>query len=128
RPQIAVDKARQRLEHTTRVREALTSFVDRDLRPRDLVAVLKPLDSLLTIRVTRDRDAVRHAIETFDGRKGDYEPRNAFERDFIAGAPARVDQVRAQVATSALNALAVHIGKLNDGRKSILLVSEGFAR
>ena len=114
--------------NAARVRDVLTAFIDRDLGPRDLVAVLKPLDSLLTIRVTRDRDVVRHAIETFDGRKGDYEPRNAFERDFIAGAPARVDQVRAQVATSALNALAVHIGKLNDGRKSILLVSEGFAR
>ena len=114
--------------NAARVRDVLTAFIDRDLGPRDLVAVLKPLDSLLTIRVTRDRDAIRHAIETFDGRKGDYEPRNAFERDFIAGAPARVDQVRAQVATSALNALAVHIGKLNDGRKSILLVSEGFAR
>ena len=115
-------------EHTTRVREALTSFVDRDLRPRDLVAVLKPLDSLLTIRVTRDRDLIRHAIETFGGRKGDYEPRNTFERNFIAGAPGRIDQVRAQVAISALNALVVHLGKLNDGRKSVLLVSEGFAR
>jgi VWFA-related protein len=114
--------------NTGRVRDVLTAFVDRDLGPRDLIAVLKPLDSLLTIRVTRDRDVVRHAIETFDGRKGDYEPRTAFERDFIGAAPARVDQVRAQVATSALNALAVHIGKLGDGRKSILLVSEGFPR
>ena len=114
--------------NAARARDVLTAFVDRDLGPRDLVAVLKPLDSLLTIRVTRDREAVRHVIDTFEGRKGDYEPRNAFERDFIAGAPARVDQVRAQVATSALNALAIHIGKLNDGRKSILFVSEGFAR
>jgi VWFA-related protein len=113
--------------NAARVRDVLTAFVDRDLGPRDLVAVLKPLDSLLTIRVTRDRDAVRHAIERFEGRKGDYEPRNAFERDFIAGAPARVDQVRAQVATSALNALVIHLGKLSDGRKSVLLASEGFA-
>src|SRR5438093_8677323 len=114
--------------NAARVRDVLTAFIDRDLGPRDLVAVLKPLDSLLTIRVTRDRDAVRHAIETFDGRKGDYEPRNAFERDFIAGAPARVDQVRAQVATSALNALVIHLGKLNDGRKAVLMVSEGLGR
>src|SRR5439155_2372783 len=111
-----------------RVREALTRFVDRELGPRDLVAVLKPLDSLLTIRVTRDHDLIRHAIETFEGRKGDYEPRNAFERNFIAGAPARIDQVRAQVATSALNALVIHLGKLNDGRKAVLMVSEGLGR
>jgi len=111
-----------------RARDVLTAFVDRDLGPRDLVAVLKPLDSLLTIRMTRDPAAVRHAIDTFEGRKGEYEPRNAFEREFIAGAPARIDQIRAQVATSALNALVVHLGKLNDGRKSVLLVSEGFSR
>src|SRR5436853_542277 len=80
--------------------DVLTAFVDRDLGPRDLVAVLKPLDSLLTIRMTRDPAVVRHAIDNFDGRKGDYEPRNAFEREFIAGAPARIDQIRAQVATS----------------------------
>ena len=114
--------------NTGRVREALTRFVDRELGPRDLVAVLKPLDSLLTIRVTRDHDLIRHAIETFEGRKGDYEPRNAFERNFIAGAPARIDQVRAQVATSALSALVTHLGKLNDGRKAVLMVSEGLGR
>ena len=47
---------------TGRVREALTRFVDRELGARDLVAVLKPLDSLLTIRVTRDPDT-EHYIE-----------------------------------------------------------------
>jgi VWFA-related protein len=113
---------------TDRVRETLTRFVDRDLGPRDLVAVLKPLDSLLTIRVTRDHDLIRHAIETFEGRRGDYEPRTAFERNFIAGAPARVEQVRAQVTTSALNALVAHLGTLSDLRKAVMFVSEGLAR
>ena len=50
--------------NTDRVRDALLRFVDRDLTPRDLVAVMKPLDSLFTIRLTRDRGAVRRAIET----------------------------------------------------------------
>jgi VWFA-related protein len=110
---------------TERVRETLMRFVDRDLGPRDLVAVMKPLDSLLTIRMTRDRDAVRHAIGTFQGRRGEYDARNAFEQNFIAGTPARIEQVRTQVATSALNALVVHLGRLNDGRKSVVFVSEG---
>jgi VWFA-related protein len=112
---------------TQRVRVTLTRFVDRQLGPRDLVAVMKPLDSLFTIRMTRDRDEVRHAIETFQGRRGEYEPRNAFERNFIAGTPAGIEQLRTQVATSALNALVVHLGKLNEGRKSVVLVSEGLA-
>src|SRR5215471_6291190 len=36
--------------------------------------------------------------------------------------------MRAQVATSALNALATHLGVLSDRRKAIVFVSEGFAR
>src|SRR5262249_28661833 len=85
-------------------------------------------DSLLTIRATRDRDQIHHAIETFEGRKGDYTPRNAFERNLIAGTPARIDQIRAQVTTSALNALVGHLGRLSDGRKAVLFVSEGAIR
>ena len=111
-----------------RVREALLRFVDRDLTPRDLVAVMKPLESLFTIRLSSDRGAVRRAIETFEGRKGQYEPRNAYERDYIAGMPARIDATRNQVALSAVNALAVHLGSLTDRRKTLVVVTEGIGR
>jgi VWFA-related protein len=111
--------------NTDRVRDALLRFVDRDLAPRDLVAVMKPLDSLFTIRLTRDRGAVRRAIETFDGRKGQYEPRNAYERDYIAGTPARIEATRNQVVLSAVNALAVHLGSLADRRKTLVVATEG---
>jgi VWFA-related protein len=114
--------------HTDRVREALLRFVDRDLTPRDLVVVMKPLDSLFQIRLTQDRGALRRAIETFDGRKGQYEPRNAYERDYIAGTPARIDATRNQVALSAVNALAVHLGSLGDRRKALLVATEGIGR
>jgi hypothetical protein len=90
---------------TERVRDALTRFVDRDLDPGDLVTVMKPLDSLLTIRLTRDRDQIHRAIDAFDGRKGDYAPRTAFEQNYIASTPARIDAARAQVTIPALNAL-----------------------
>src|SRR4051794_21071515 len=50
---------------TERVRQTLTRFVDRDVSPRDLIVVMKPLDSLFAIRLTRDREAVRRAIESF---------------------------------------------------------------
>jgi VWFA-related protein len=113
---------------TGRVREALTRFVDRDLGPRDLVIVMKPLDSLLTIRLTRDRDQVHRAIDAFDGRKGAYDPRTAFEQNYIANTPARIEAARAQVTISALNALAIHLGSLSNARKTIVLVSEGFPR
>jgi VWFA-related protein len=113
---------------TDRVRDTLTRFVDRDVSSRDLIVVMKPLDSLFAIRLTRDRDAVRRSIESFEGRKGDYQPRNAYERDYIAGTPARIDVARAQVALSAINALAVHLGSLADRRKTLIVATDSVGR
>jgi VWFA-related protein len=110
---------------TDRARDALRHFIDTDVSPRDLVFVLKPLDSLLEIRAAADLDAVRATIDGFQGRKGDYEPRNQYERDFFAGTPARIEAARNQVAISAINALAVHLGSLTDRRKTLVVVSEG---
>lgn len=114
--------------NTERVRGALVQFVDREVGPRDLVFVMKPLDSLFEIRLTRDRDAARRIIQGFDGRKGQYEPRNAYERDYIAGTPVRIDAARTQVALSAINALAVHLGSLTDRRKTLIVATEGIGR
>ena len=68
---ILLDEYHVSAASTERVRDTLARFVDRDLGPRDLVAVLKPLDSLLTIRMTRDREQIRRAIGTFQGRLGE---------------------------------------------------------
>jgi len=111
-----------------RVRDALLEFVDHEISPGDLLVVMRPLDSLLSLRLTRDRAAARAAIEGFTGRKGDYEPRNAYERDYIAGTPARIDTARNQVALSAINALAVHLGSLSDRRKALVVATEGVGR
>ena len=113
-------------ENTTRARAALAQFVDAELRPNDLVAVMKPLDSLKAIQVTRDRGALRSAIDAFEGRKGDYAPRTPFEESFMSRAPSSADASRAQVVSSALQALALRIGGMREGRKTIVLVSEGF--
>jgi VWFA-related protein len=109
-----------------RVRETLGAFVERHLGPRDLVAVFRPLDSLLAIRLTRDRRSIAEAISSFEGRKGEYGPRNAFEQEYFAGSPERVEGARAQVVISALNALARHLGGLGEGHKAIVVASEGF--
>src|SRR5438067_1080701 len=75
-----------------------------------------------------DLREARAAIESFSGRRGDYEPRNAYERDYIAGTPARIDAVRNQVALYAINALALHLGALSDRRKTLIVASEGVGR
>ena len=111
-----------------RVRAALTRFVDEALGPQDLLVVMKPLDSLFAIRLTDDRESARRAIASFEGRKGDYEPRNAYERNYIAGTPPRIDAARAQVALSAMNALAIQLGTGAEGRKTLVVVAEGIVR
>jgi VWFA-related protein len=115
--------------NSERVRAAVKGFVTEALKPLDLVVAMRPLDSLLTIRLTRDRDQVQRVIERFEGRRGDYTPRGAYERNFLAGAPGSIERLRAQVSTSALHALAVHLGSLNQtARKTLVAVSEGLPR
>lgn len=109
-----------------RAREALTQFVDQELGPRDLIAVMKPLDSLYSIRLTDDRQDARRIIASLEGRKGDYAPRTAYERSLMAGSTGRIEIERTQVAISALNALAEQMGSLNNFRKTLLVVTEGF--
>jgi hypothetical protein len=86
--------------------------------------ILRPLDSLLTIKLTQDRGAVHRAIDAFEGRRGDYRPRTDFERSYMVSDRARADEQRAQSTWSTLNALTLHLANLGAGRASVVLVSE----
>ena len=110
------------------VRDGLLQFVDRALRPADLAVVVKPLDPLTEIRPTTDRSAVRDAIATFAGRKGDYSPRTVFERNYMAQAPAAVAWARGQIVTSALRAIGATLSNTPNVKPAIVLVSDGFER
>jgi VWFA-related protein len=107
-----------------RTRQALTDLIDRALGPRDLIVVMKPLDSLFTIRLTHDRDEARRIVAGLEARKGDYTPHNAYERNYWAGTPARIEVARNQIVVSALTALSTHLGGLGDGRKTLFVVTE----
>lgn len=113
-------------DSTRRARAALSAFVDTQLRPDDLVAIMKPLDPLNGIQLSSDREAVHAAIEKFSGRTGDYTARSPFEEQFISRAPRSADASRAQVVTSALQALTLRIGEAREGRKAVVFVSDGF--
>ncbi len=109
-----------------RVREVVSAFIRDETAAGDLLLVLKPLDSLLSLRLTRDRTAALASVASFEGRLGDYVPRNAFERELVAGDPARIDLVRAQIGVSAIHALTAHLARLRGPRKAVIVVSEGF--
>jgi VWFA-related protein len=108
------------------VRETIGAVIRDRTAPGDLLLVVKPLDPLLSLRLTRDRAAALDAVASFEGRRGDYQPRNTFERDYIAGDPQRIDGVRNQLAVSALHAMATHLSGLRAVRKALVVVSGGF--
>ena len=108
------------------VRQPLIEFIQNQLAPADMVAVMYPLTPVTDLRFTRDRESTVSAIEKFLGRKFDYTPRNTFEERY-ANYPAQVvERVRNQITMDALKGAAMKMGSLREGRKSIILVSEGF--
>jgi VWFA-related protein len=109
-----------------RAREALTAFVDQELGASDLITVMKPLDSLHSIRLSGDRQEARRIIAGFEGRKGDYTARTAYERTYMGGAVDRIETERTQIGISGLNALAEQMGGVNSSRETLFFVSEGF--
>jgi len=110
------------------VRDSLLRFVDTRLRPGDSAVVVKPLDPLTAIRSTDDREAIRRAIASFEGRKGDYTPKTVFERNYMAQAPEAVRWARAQIVTSALRAIGTVLTQSSKGQAAIVVVSDGFER
>ena len=104
----------------------ITEFLRNNLRPTDLVAVMYPLTSVSDVHLTRNHDSVIDEVERFFGRKYDYDPKNSFEDEYASYPTELIERIRNDVSLSALNGLMIHLGGLRDGRKSVLLVSEGY--
>ncbi len=121
-----LDEYHVRLGNSMAARKHLVEFVQTQLGPKDLVSVMYPLSPLDSVVLTRDHRQLVNAIERFQGRKFDYTPRNALE-DRYANYPTEVvERVRRQVSLSAIQGLSVKLGALREGRKAIVLVSEGY--
>ena len=108
------------------VRGQLSKFIDTQIGPSDMVGVMYPLESTGSVRMTRNHSAVSRGLQRFLGRKYDYEPKNQFEEQYAHYPTETVERVRNQVSLSALKALIIHMGSLKEGRKSLILVSEGY--
>jgi VWFA-related protein len=108
------------------VRKPLVDFVTNQLAPQDMVAVMYPLTPTAALTFTRSRESLIEAINHFEGRKGNYEPRNEFEERYAYYPATTVERIRDDVVMGALKGAAVRLGGLREGRKSIIYVSEGF--
>jgi VWFA-related protein len=91
-----------------------------------MVGIMFPLTPVSALRMTRNRNEVISVIEKFEGRKYDYRPRNEFEDKYAMYPAAMVERIRNQVSLSALQSLVLRMGGLREGRKSVILVSEGY--
>jgi VWFA-related protein len=123
---IFFDDYHTRRSNSMSVREPLRRFVQDQLRPNDVVAVMYPLTPVSDLSFTRNHDSIVSAIEGFEGRKFDYTPVNLFEQRYAQYPTETVERIRNDVVMSALRGLSVRLGSLREGRKSVIFVSEGF--
>src|SRR5882762_1578469 len=122
---IFLDDYHTRLGSSLAVRQPLSEFIQNQMRPLDLVAVMYPLTPVTDIDFTRNHAKIINAIQHFEGRKYRYEPRNLFEQQYERAPTEVVEQIRNQVVMTALRGLAVRLGSIREGRKSVIYVSEG---
>ncbi len=121
-----LDDYHVRLGNSMGARKPMSDFIQNNLGPRDLVAVMYPLTPLDAVTLTRDHESVIRTVERFEGRKFNYEPRNSIEERYSLYPAETVERIRRQVTLSALEGLSVKLGALREGRKAIVFVSEGF--
>jgi len=124
---IFLDDYHVKRDSSLGAREQIARFIDTQLGPSDMIGVMYPLSALSSILMTRNHDAVKRGVEEFVGRKYNYEPQNAIEEKYQFESCTTVEQIRNQVSLSALRAFIIHLGGLKEGRKALILVSEGYS-
>jgi len=108
-----------------RGREDLTRIVLNAFGPTDLVAIMDPLLTIQAIRFTRDRRGLAEQVRKLVGRRGIYYPlRSGIEEAHVMNMR-YIERIRDEVSVSAIKAAAVHMATLREGRKSLIVVSEG---
>ena len=122
---ILLDDYHVRRGNDMAVRKPLIDFIENQLAPADMVAVMYPLTPVDDIHFTRSRSRLVSAVNAFEGRKFNYTPRNQFEEEYAYYPAQTVEKIRNRISMDALQAAAIRMGGLREGRKSIIWVSEG---
>jgi VWFA-related protein len=124
---IFLDDYHTRRGASVSVREPIAKFISTQLGPSDMVGLMYPLQAVSAVRMTRDHDLVIRGLGSFVGRKGDYTPQNRMEEQYANYPAETVEIIRNQVSLSALKGFIIHMGSLKEGRKALILVSEGYS-
>lgn len=121
-----LDDYHVRLGNSMGARKPLVEFVQNSVGPNDLLAIMMPLTPIDSVSLTRDHQSIIRMLERFEGRKFNYEPRNDIEQRYSLYPAEVVERIRRQVALSALEGLSVKLGAFREGRKAVIVVSEGY--
>jgi VWFA-related protein len=105
----------------------LRQFIQAQIGAYDVVALMYPLTPTAGLTFTRDKFALTSVTDKFEGRRGDYMPRNDMEANYAMEPPWRIEEIRNQVVGSALKGLSYRLGTVNEGRKSVIVVAESLA-
>ena len=124
---VFFDDYHVRWENGVRAGRTLARFLRENLLATDMVGIMYPLTPLDDVRLTRNHEAIAEAAENFYGVKYDYQPRNMFEQRYTHYPTEIVERLRNDVSLSALEGLMIRLGGLREGRKNVLLISEGFS-
>ncbi len=123
---IFLDDYHVRRETSMMARGQIARFVETQLGPSDMIGLMHPLDPTASVKMTRNHEAIVGGINQFMGRKYDYTPRNELEERYAYYPTTTVEQIRNQISMSAIKAFILHLGGLKEGRKALILVSEGY--
>jgi VWFA-related protein len=109
------------------MKKPVTEFIANELGPSDLIGVMYPLTPIDAAIVSRNHQGVINAVEKFQGRKYNYEPANAIEANYVYKlTPDAIEMIRRQVTFTALRGICTKLGSLREGRKQLIMLSEGF--
>ncbi|HEX2454385.1 MAG TPA: VWA domain-containing protein [Vicinamibacterales bacterium] len=111
-------------ESTLYARTQLSRFLLTAFGPTDLVAIMDPLTPTDAIAFSRDRRQLADAAARLRGRRNVYMPaRSVLEEAQLT--TRNVEEIRSQVTTGAIVSALVHLGAMKEGRKSLILFTEG---
>lgn len=114
-----------RLGSEQAARDNLTRFVRTAFGPTDLVAFMDPLLPVDAIRFTRDRQELAETVRHLRGRAGEYVPTRSVIEEMHLRSREGPERLRSQVTLTALKSAVVYLASIRQGRKAIILVSEG---
>ena len=109
------------------MKKPVIDFIANQLAPGDLATVMYPLTPVDAAVLTRNHQGIINTVEKFEGRKYNYEPMNGIEQGYVYKlTPDAIEIIRRQVTLSAIRGICTKLGSLREGRKSLILISEGF--